>query len=109
MQSNVRIRGLFQLVWASALFAALFGVGYWLESIGWHHIPWEFAIPAGFALAGLLQAVTGVPFAHVASRWDRLLPWQRGVFGVGIVLASCALLFAAAWAYIAYQGANSSP
>jgi hypothetical protein len=102
--SNIRIEGLFQVAWASALFAVFFGIGYWLNSLGWHHMPWEFAIPAGFALAGLLQAITGIPFAHLASRWDALQPWQRGVFGVGIVLASFALLSAAAIAYVSYQG-----
>jgi len=69
-------------------------------------MPWEFAIPAGFALAGLLQAITGIPFAHLASQWDALQPWQRGVFGVRIVIASFALLSAAAIAYVSYQGAG---
>lgn len=100
------MRGLFQVVWASALFAAFAAVGYWLNSVGLHHVPWEFAIPAGFALAGLLQAMTGVPFVRLASQWDVLRPWQRGVFGVGIVLGSFALLFAAGIAYVLYHGAG---
>lgn len=106
MLSNIRIKGLFQVIWASALFAVFFGIGYRLNSLGWHHMPWEFAIPAGFAIAGLLQAITGIPFIRLASQWDALRPWQRGVFGVGIVLASFALLSAAAIAYLSYQGAG---
>jgi hypothetical protein len=104
--SNTRLKGLLQVAWASALFAIFVGIGYWLNSVGWHHVPWEFAIPAGFALAGLLQAITGIPFAQLASEWDALEPWQRGVFGVGIVLGSFALLFAAGIAYVSYQGAG---
>lgn len=106
MPSNIRLKGFFQVAWGSALFAVLAGIGQWLNSLGWHHMPWEFAIPAGFALAGLLQAITGVPFAQLASRWDALEPWQRGVFGIGIVLASFALLAAATMAYVSYQGTD---
>ena len=109
MPSTIRMRGLFQVAWATVLLAALAGVVYGLDVIGWHHIPWEFAIPAGFVLAGLLQAITGVPFAHFASRWDGLQPWQRGVFGVALVLASCVVVFAAAWAYIAHKEVSASP
>lgn len=102
--SDIRMKGLFQVTWASALFAVFLALGYWLDSMGWHHLPWEFAIPAGFALAGLLQAITGIPFVRFASQWDSLRPWQRGVLGIGIVLASFALLFAAGVAYVSYQG-----
>ena len=106
MLSGVRVKGLFQVAWASALFTVFVAIGYWLNSIGVHHVPWEFAIPAGFALAGLLQAVTGIPFVRLATHWDALRPWQRGVLGVGIVLGSFALLFAAGIAYVLYQGAG---
>lgn len=102
----VRKRGLFQLAWASALFVVLAGFAYWLDSRGWHHFPWEFAIPAGFALAGLLQGVTGVPFARLASQWDALRPWQRGVLGTAIALAISGVLFGGAVLYIVYRTAH---
>ncbi len=103
MLNSVRAKGLFQVLWASALFAAFSAFSYWLNSIGWRHVPWEFAIPAGFALAGLLQAITGIPFASFATRWDELRPWQRGVLGIGIVIGCFVLLFCLAAAYIYYQ------
>lgn len=106
MLSDIRLKGLFQVAGASALFAVFVAIGYGLDSIGWHHMPWEFAIPAGFALAGLLQVISGVPFIRLASQWDALQPWQRGVLGVGIVLAAFALLFAAGLAYVSYLGAG---
>ncbi|WP_430391864.1 hypothetical protein [Dyella sp. 20L07] len=92
------------MVWASALSALFLGVGYWLDTQGWHHLPWELAIPAGFVIAGLLQVITGVPFTKFASQWDALRPWKRGIFGTGIVLASFGLLFMGAMAYISLQG-----
>ena len=106
MITAVRLQGIFQIAWASALFSILLGIAYWLNSVGWHHMPWEFVVPAGFALAGLLQAVTGVPFSSLASQWNSLRPWQRGVLGVGIVLGSMALFTAAALAYVHYHGAT---
>jgi hypothetical protein len=103
---EVRKKGLIQATWASALFVLFLAIGYWLRSIGLHHTPWEFAIPGGWALAGLLQAVTGVPFAKFASRWDALQPWQRGVFGTAIVFGLAALLYGLAIAYILYGGST---
>lgn len=103
--SEIRREGLIRAAWASGLFAALLALTLWLTSIGFPHTPWEFAIPGGFALSGIIQAVTGVPFARFASRWDGLKPWQRGVSGVAIVLAAAALIFAMAAAYIVTLGA----
>jgi hypothetical protein len=48
-------------------------------------------VPGGFALAGLVQSVTGVPFADLSARWNALKGWQRGLMGFG-VFASCLLL-----------------
>jgi hypothetical protein len=54
---------------------------------------WLLAVPVAFAMIGLGQAATGVPFQQLASRWDSLQGWQRGVLGLTIVLVFAALLF----------------
>jgi hypothetical protein len=50
------------------------------------------AIPGGYALSGLLEAITGVPFMQFARQWDELQGWQRGVIGTAIVLAAMAII-----------------
>lgn len=48
-------------------------------------------VPGGFALAGLMQSITGVPFADLSNRWNSLKGWQRGLIGFG-AFAFCMLL-----------------
>jgi len=51
------------------------------------------AVPGVFSLIGLLEILTGVPFQHIARKWDDLAGWQRGILGVTIVVLSFALIF----------------
>ncbi|MEP6899512.1 MAG: hypothetical protein ABI870_13370 [Rhodanobacter sp.] len=95
MVSDVRGKGLLLFGWTGALFLALAYVGYLLNRAGWKHVPWEVAIPAGFALSGAVQAITGVPFTQFAARWDALRGWQRGVLGIALILAVFSLFMAA--------------
>ena len=51
------------------------------------------AVPVALTMGGLSQLVTGVPFLHVASQWNSLQGWQRGVLGTLVVLVFSALAF----------------
>jgi hypothetical protein len=42
-------------------------------------------VPGAWAMGGLLELVSGVPFAQIAGRWDQLAGWQRGVLGLLVV------------------------
>jgi len=69
---------------------------YWLN-VHWHRIPVGgglivVGIPGALALTGFLELLTGHPFMSLASKWDQLAGWQRGVLGMLVV----ALAFAAA-------------
>lgn len=86
------------------LFVALIVLFMWLETKGWHHVPWEIAIPGGFALAGAIQLATGVPFSNLASRWDSLKGWQRSVFGMGLLFGVTVLIVFVAAMYVVYTG-----
>lgn len=97
---GTRRKGLILLSWSGALFALVLAGAWWAEQHGWHYFPWMLAIPGGIALAGLVQVVTGVPFGRLSDYWDALRPWQRGVFGTGIVLVVFALLYGGAIAII---------
>jgi hypothetical protein len=99
MLSNVRKRGLLLFGWTGALFLALAYGCYLLYRAGWTHVPWIVAIPAGFALSGAVQFITGIPFTEIAARWDALRAWQRGVFGFALVLAVFAIFTAGVVAF----------
>lgn len=43
------------------------------------------SVPVAYALIGLLEIISGVPFTDLAKNWDSISGWQRGVLGVIIV------------------------
>jgi len=43
--------------------------------------------PVAWFLAGVLQMITGVPFAELSAKWDSLAGWQRGVIGISVFVA----------------------
>ncbi|MEO1321089.1 MAG: hypothetical protein AAFV30_11075 [Pseudomonadota bacterium] len=50
-------------------------------------------VPGALALSGLLEILTGRSFMQLASAWDALAPWKRGVYGVLVVLAAAVIIF----------------
>lgn len=95
MISATRKVGLIAFSIGLALAAALGGLAVSFDLLRYKPIPWLLAIPVALAMAGLGQAATGVPFSQMASQWDALQGWQRGVLGVLAVIAFAALLFCA--------------
>jgi hypothetical protein len=106
---TIRLRGLLQFLGSGALFAL---VVWWLAA---RHArdpshalagnPFDaiaLATPGGFSLAGLVQAVSGVPFAELSDQWNALAGWQRGVYGVGIFVAACVVVFGGLLAFALY-------
>ena len=92
--SSARKAGLWRLTWAGLLFLAIGIATLWLDSKGWHYTHWELFIPGGIALSGAVQFVTGIPFSELSSRWDSLAGWQRGIFGVFILLIATVVIVA---------------
>jgi hypothetical protein len=69
---------------------------YWLNA-HWHRIPVgggliAIGIPGALALTGFLELLTGHPFLSLASEWDQLAGWQRGI--LGMLVAALALTVA---------------
>lgn len=50
------------------------------------------AVPGAFALMGLLEVITGVPFKEISGKWDSLSGWQRGVLVTIIAALSFIIL-----------------
>src|SRR5438552_1943183 len=93
---EVRKRGLKMLIIGAVLFAAILGLMYWLSA---HDYRFHFAIipaalPFVLVCVGFIEAVSGVPYRHLAERWMALRGWQRGVLGTFIVVAALCLILA---------------
>lgn len=50
------------------------------------------AVPGAFALMGLLEIITGIPFKGMSEKWDNLKGWQRGILGTGVAILTFILL-----------------
>jgi hypothetical protein len=94
MHSKRKI-GLVQFVTFGTIALAICYGAYVATASGHHIVAVEvLAIPGGFALAGLVQAITGVSFSTLAARWQSLAGWQRGIVGVLIAVLAFALAIA---------------
>ena len=47
--------------------------------------------PVAYALIGLLEIISGVPFKDIAKSWDEISGWQRGIIGVIVVIVVLAV------------------
>ena len=50
------------------------------------------AVPSAYSLVGFLEFVSGIPFGKLASSWDFLMGWQKGVIGLFVVAVAFAVL-----------------
>jgi len=95
-QASVRRKGLLRFITGLVVFAIgltipMFVLPYFEHQLTPHGmIP--LALPGAYAIAGLIEFVTGVSFYELARRWDDLKGWQRGIFGTFIVLIGGALV-----------------
>jgi hypothetical protein len=82
-------------LWLLAFAVAMVVPVYVLPRLGLQLTPLAmipFALPGAFALQGLIELITGVPFLELARRWDELKGWQRGVLGTIIVLVALVVI-----------------
>jgi len=91
--NNIRKQGLIYLVIGLAITGLMISLAnYFFGAGNWNFIGYGFAIPGALALVGLIQLVSGVPFNELASSWDNLAGWQRGILGLIIVLVACSII-----------------
>lgn len=95
-QKRMRMKGLLKVVLGTAGFAIGLGIVHYilphfkLQPTPVGLVP--LALPGAYALAGLMELITGLSFLEMAMRWDQLKGWQRGVLGTLVVLVSGALI-----------------
>lgn len=96
MTTSVRGRGTTKLFLGSIGVIAAWLLLQFIRSRGF--IPSSFfamiplAIPGVYALMGLLEIIAGVPFSQIATKWDALAGWQRGILGTFVVILAFGLL-----------------
>ena len=50
------------------------------------------AVPGAFAVMGLLEIITVIPFKNMSIKWDNLKGWQREILGAGIAILTFIIL-----------------
>lgn len=96
MTNGVRSMGFIKLLGGALVFAVIlaFFKRYGLGASGNPFGIIGPAIPGAFALVGLVELVTGLHITEVASAWDSLAGWQRGVLGTLAVALAFVLMMA---------------
>lgn len=97
---NIRMRGLLQCIAGGAAFAvALWWFMARQQANPSGSLPGgpfgliALAAPGGLMFAGLLQAISGVPFSGLSDKWNALEGWQRGVLGTLVFVGGLCVLF----------------
>lgn len=105
MIGTVRQRGLLNFFAFGAVSALVF-YGVYSTTASGHHIyaAEALALPGALALAGAMQAVTGVRFSEWSSRWNSLAGWQRGVIGGVTAIFAFVLMMASMIGFAAFSG-----
>lgn len=91
---STRIRGLIQFLSSTVVFGLVLGRVYTRGAPPLFRLIGT-AMPGALACAGLIEGITGVPFARFSEHWDRLKGWQRGLLGSAVLFAFAALVFLA--------------
>jgi hypothetical protein len=56
--------------------------------------------PVGWAFAGLLELMTGVPFKEMSRRWDELRGWERGLLGTMVAFFAFILMIVGSYVIV---------
>ncbi|QIF00196.1 hypothetical protein [Roseimicrobium sp. ORNL1] len=94
--TGARRTGLVRLLFGGAGTLVVAAVLWFLAREGYQPNPIALmmaAIPGAYALLGVMEAITGIPYGQLARRWDNLKGWQRGIYGTGIVLVAMVFIF----------------
>ncbi|MBU2709043.1 hypothetical protein KCM76_23810 [Zooshikella marina] len=99
--NEVRKKGLILLVVGLAVTVAMIVIANYMMGEGnWTFIGYGFALPGAIAMVGIMQLVAGMPFDELASRWNLLAGWQRGVLGTLFFALSCVVIFGVIFLYV---------
>jgi hypothetical protein len=95
MNQGIRKKGFLKFCIGSLAAVAVGFFHYWLNTRGYEFSLWgfiAFGLPGAYGAAGLLELITGIPFAQLAGKWDELKGWQRGIIGILVVIICFGIL-----------------
>jgi len=105
---SARQRGGAKLAGSGLAFAGVFYAVLQHKSLGSSHAGpialIAMGAPGAFALVGLFELVSGMPFTKAAEAWDSLEGWQRGVLGLMVVVLAFALVIGGMVLYATLTG-----
>ena len=93
---NTRQKGALKLALGTPVFGAILFWVYTSNPKGGHmtYEPTLMALPGAYAVVGLVECTTGIPFSRFNDLWMALKGWQRGVLGIAVVILVFVALFA---------------
>ena len=98
MSLSIRQKGLLKFVLLGSVAAGIAFAIYWVQA-NYRHSPHGelliiLALPGAWAIIGLIEAVSGRPFAEFRGMWDELSGWQRGIFGLAVAAVAFVVFLA---------------
>jgi uncharacterized membrane protein YagU involved in acid resistance len=92
-ERHVRQRALKKIGIGAVLTAAWLGLVLVLSGRGYTFWGPGVGLPCVFFLMGLVELVFGRSFGALAQEWEELEGWQRGIYGlIVVVIATCVIL-----------------
>jgi hypothetical protein len=88
--------GLIHFLIGSAVSALMIGFFQWLYTKGYRvtYLGAAWALPGVWALMGVAEMLTGLPFMEMARRWDGMAQWKQTVYGLLLMALGFALICA---------------
>ncbi len=80
------------ILWLFLTIIAVIVLNSYFGELSWSSKGWIISPPGAFALAGLVQFISGVPFNKLSSQWDSLKSWQRGLISTLILLLAIVVM-----------------
>jgi hypothetical protein len=97
IMNDARLKGLLKLLGGGVLFAIVFAYiydnGLGDPSRGSPFKLIAMGLPGAIVLVGLVETITGLPFAQISEAWDGLTGWQRGVYGLIVIVVAIVVVF----------------
>lgn len=92
-ERHVRRRALKKVAIGAVITAAWLGLVLVVSGRGYSFWGPGVGLPCVFFLMGLVELVSGRSFGAFAQEWDELEGWQRGIYGlIVVVIATCVIL-----------------
>ena len=104
-QRSVRAIGLMRFLTGTALTAAILLFFQWRasHSAQGHVTAVLWGLPGAWAIAGLIEMITGVHIMELSARWDSMAQWKQTVYGLLLMALGFLLIAGVIVTYIHFS------